>query len=173
MDTQTNDGRDGAGRFIAGCTPGPGRPRRAVELDYLAALGDALTLDDWAAIVKRAVADAKNGSGQAREWVSRHALGSNPMGLMDLARREALGVTPGDEMDMMNAEDAKPRILRSAFSDAPTFIAAAEHKAQQAEFEQDRIEAERRRAKRAAKRKAKRAAKAQAGEVSATNLEGD
>jgi len=172
MDTPTNDGRDNAGRFAQGNRGGPGRPRRAVELDYLAKLGDALSLEDWAAIVKRAVADAKNGSGQAREWVSRYALGSNPMGLMDLARRELLDVTPGDEMAALNTEEAKQHLFKSIDS-TPVFIKAAEDKAQRAELEQDRIEQERRRAKRAAKRKAKRAAKAQAGEMSTTTLEGD
>ena len=157
MNTQTNGGRDEAGRFMLGCPPGPGRPRRAVESDYLATLGDALTLEDWAAIVKRAVADAKNGSGTAREWVSKYALGANPMGLFDVARREALGVTSGDEIDAMNTEEATPRLLRNTFSDAPPFIKAAENKITKAEAEQERIEDERRRAKRAAKRAARRA----------------
>lgn len=172
MDTLTNDGRDSGGRFAQGNRGGPGRPRRAIEHDYLAALGDGLTLADWAVIVKRAVDDAKNGSHTAREWVSKYALGSNPMGLIDLARRELLGVTPGDEMAVMNTEESKQHIFKSIDS-TPVFIKAAEHKAEEAEFEQDRIEAERRRVKRAAKRKAKRAAKAQAGEVPTTTPESD
>lgn len=173
MDTPTHDGRDNAGRFAQGNPGGPGRPRRVVELDYLAALGDALTLEDWAAIVRRAVADAKNGSGAAREWVSKYALGSNPTGLFDLARREALGVTSGDEIDAMNEDEAKPSLLRNTFSDAPPFIKAAENKTAKAEAEQERIEDERRRAKRAAKRAARRTRmqQMQQAETSTTNLE--
>lgn len=170
MDTPTNDGRDNAGRFAQGNPGGPGRPRRVVELDYLATLGDALTLEDWAAIVRRAVADAKNGSGTAREWVSKYALGANPMGLFDLARREALGVTSGDEIDVMNKEEAMPRLLRNSFSDAPPFIKAAENKITEAQAEQERAEDERRRAKRAAKRAARRARMQQA-ETSTTSSE--
>ena len=97
-ETQNNvDRHDGRGRFALGNPDGPGRPRRAVELDYLRALSDVLKLEDWAAIVARAVDDAKQGNPKAREWVSRYALGVNPLGLADLAWRELLGVTPYDE----------------------------------------------------------------------------
>lgn len=167
MDTPTNDGRDNAGRFAQGNSGGPGRPRRVVELDYLAALGDALTLADWAAIVARAVTDAKAGDAKARDWVGRYALGSNPMGLFDLARREALGVTAGDEIDTMNAEESYPPFARRS---VPVFITAAEDKADQAKAEQERIEDERKRAERAEKRAA-RMQQTQQAETSTTNPE--
>ena len=39
-----NDGRDPLGKFAKGNPGGPGRPRRTVEREYLAALSDALPL---------------------------------------------------------------------------------------------------------------------------------
>jgi len=47
-----------------------------VEGDYLARLTDAVTLDDWSAVVARAVTDAKKGDGRAREWLSRYLVSS-------------------------------------------------------------------------------------------------
>ena len=47
------------GRFATGNPGGPGRPRRAIEADYLKAFSDAVPLDAWRTIVSRAVADAQ------------------------------------------------------------------------------------------------------------------
>ena len=96
------NGRNRNGTFAVGNPGGPGRPRRAVERDYLAAFGDALSLDDWRAIVGKAVADAKEGDAKAREWLSRYTLGEKPMTLMELVTREALGI----ETDLEIAAEA-------------------------------------------------------------------
>jgi len=64
------------GTFAEGNPGGPGRPRREVEAGYLARLTDAVTLDDWSAVVARAVTDAKKGDGRAREWLSRYLVSS-------------------------------------------------------------------------------------------------
>jgi hypothetical protein len=42
------------GRFAVGNPGGPGRPRRAIEREYLAALSDTVSLGDWREIVERA-----------------------------------------------------------------------------------------------------------------------
>lgn len=86
-------GRDDSGRFIAGNTYGKGRPRRAIESDYLKALSDALSLDAWLAIVNGAIEAAKAGDAKAREWLSRYALGAQPASLWQLATDEALGLS--------------------------------------------------------------------------------
>ena len=39
--------RNGDGKFANGNPGGPGRPRRTVELEYLAALGESVSLADW------------------------------------------------------------------------------------------------------------------------------
>jgi hypothetical protein len=44
--------RDDNGRFAKGNPGGPGRPRRAVEADYLAALSQAVPLEKWRDIVE-------------------------------------------------------------------------------------------------------------------------
>ena len=68
--------RDEKGRFQKGYGGGPGRPPRAVEIDYLVALADCVSEDDWGRIAKRAVADAIKGDAKARDWLSRYLLGT-------------------------------------------------------------------------------------------------
>jgi hypothetical protein len=73
------------------------RPRpRTTEVGYLRVLADALTADDWTAIVRKAIDDAKEGDAKAREWVARYALGVQPMALTELAGHELAGIEPDD-----------------------------------------------------------------------------
>ena len=90
--------RADGGRFAVGNPGGPGRPRRAVEREYLAVFGDELTLDRWRRIVRAALDDAENGDAKAREWIAKYALGSDPARLFDLAAAEAANVTAEDEV---------------------------------------------------------------------------
>jgi hypothetical protein len=95
-----NNGRDTkTGQFTEGNAGGPGRPRRAVERQYLAALNDAVTLDDWKDIVKAAVQAAKEGDGKARGWLTRYLIGTDPLSLTDLAADEAAEL--GTERDIL------------------------------------------------------------------------
>src|SRR4051812_10908400 len=75
--TAQADVRDGNGRFGPGNPGGPGRPRRAVEREYLAALTDAVTLDDWRAVCAKAVEQARAGDRYARAWLAGYLLGSD------------------------------------------------------------------------------------------------
>lgn len=97
MDAGDN-GRDKRGRFAPGNTGGPGRPRRAVERDYLAALSDECGPDTWRRIVRRAVADAEAGDATARAWLGRYLLTAPESDatppLCRLAAEESLGVDP-------------------------------------------------------------------------------
>jgi hypothetical protein len=96
----STDVRDELGRFAAGNPGGPGRPRRTIEREYLAALGEAVSLADWRDVVARALADAKNGDGKARDWLAKYLLGSgaNSCTLLNIATDESLGLTPEDEI---------------------------------------------------------------------------
>lgn len=67
------------GKFAPGHAGGPGRPKRAVEQDYLLALTDGVSLAAWAKIVARAVADATKGDAKAREWLARYLIGDRKM----------------------------------------------------------------------------------------------
>lgn len=67
--------RDERGRFVKGHSGGPGRPSRATERDYLAALSEAVGIDTWRDIVGRAVDDAKAGDGKARDWLAKYLIG--------------------------------------------------------------------------------------------------
>jgi len=87
----TDDGRDAAGRFTHGNPGGPGRPRRAVESDYLRMLTDRLTPAVWGAIVDTAIDDARAGDARAREWLARYVLGDRPPTLFALAVADAAG----------------------------------------------------------------------------------
>ncbi len=69
--------RNAAGQFAQGNSGGPGRPRRAVEQEYLAILRETVPLDAWKAICERAAKDAKAGNPKAREWLSRYLLDGN------------------------------------------------------------------------------------------------
>ena len=77
--------RNTNGTFAAGNPGGPGRPRRGVERQYLAAFAEAVSLDDWQAIIQRAVADAKAGDAKARDWLSKYLVGDEPLALVELA----------------------------------------------------------------------------------------
>jgi hypothetical protein len=71
--------RDENGRFTKGNPGGPGRPPREVEADYLTTMMNVVTMDDWQAIVARAVDDAKGGCAKARDWISRHLIGDRQL----------------------------------------------------------------------------------------------
>jgi hypothetical protein len=68
-------GRDNSGKFAAGNAGGPGRPPRATERDYLVALSESCSTDDWQEIVAKAVIDAKNGDAKARAWLAGYLIG--------------------------------------------------------------------------------------------------
>jgi hypothetical protein len=94
MSTENSD-RDAAGRFVPGHAGGPGRPRRAVEADYLAALSEAVPMETWKRIVARAVEDAEQGNAKARAWLTAYLVGK-PAGdrLLELAAREMAKYDP-------------------------------------------------------------------------------
>ncbi|MCW5775902.1 MAG: hypothetical protein KIS87_05600 [Phycisphaeraceae bacterium] len=99
-------GRDGRGRFAPGCPGGPGRPRRAVEADYLRALSEACPVDAWTRIVRRAVEDAEKGDGAARAWLARYLMpdpsGARP--LLGLAVDDLTGADPVAEAARQHEE---------------------------------------------------------------------
>jgi hypothetical protein len=99
------------GTFAPGNAGGPGRPRRSVEREYLAALVEAVSPADWRAIVARAVADAKGGNPKAREWLSKHLLGDDPFALVELREeferfKSEMGV--GDDSGRDQARTGQP-----------------------------------------------------------------
>lgn len=96
--TMRSDARDERGRFVVGNPGGPGRRRLTVEREYLAALGQAVSLEDWREVVARALADAKNGDNKARNWLAKYLIGSNPRTLLAIAAVESLGFTPDDDI---------------------------------------------------------------------------
>ncbi len=67
--------RDRSGRFQKGCDPGPGRPRRDIERDYVATLSESVGLDAWRKITEKAVADALAGDPKAREFLAGYLMG--------------------------------------------------------------------------------------------------
>ena len=69
--------RDTNGRFIKGHSGNPnGRSKKDVERDYMDATIRSVSIDDWEAIVTKAIAQAKKGDTAARKW-----LGDNLVGL--------------------------------------------------------------------------------------------
>ena len=103
--------RNTNGTFAPGNPGGPGRPRRGVEREYLAAFAEAVSLDDWREVVGKAVADAKAGNAKARDWLSKYLLGDEPLALVELAEelqrlKSELGV--GDETGGDAARTGEP-----------------------------------------------------------------
>jgi hypothetical protein len=116
------NGRNSNGTFGHGNPGGPGRPRRGVEREYLAAFAAAVPLADWQAIIQKAVAEAKGGNARAREWLSKYLVGEDPLVLAELADELArlkadLGV--GDETGGVPARTGEPAADRSGGGGAP------------------------------------------------------
>jgi hypothetical protein len=108
--------RDENGRFADGNPGGPGRPRRTVEREYLAVLSEAVSLDDWGAVVARAVEDAKAGDARARDWLSKHMFGEKPMTLTELAAKEERGLTVEAEVAAESERQAQDSAWESQLS---------------------------------------------------------
>jgi hypothetical protein len=94
-----NGNRDAYGRFVQGHPGGPGRPRRYVEQEYLAALNAAVSLETWRQIIERAIDDAIRGDSRAREWLSQYLLGEDRVSLVRIAAKERVGLSPDAEID--------------------------------------------------------------------------
>lgn len=113
----STDGRTDNGQFAPGNPGGPGRPRRAIEREYLATLGNAVSLDDWRDVVTRAVVDAKAGDSAARAWLTKYLVGDKPLTHLDLAAGEARGFTADEEVRDASARQAHD-VARQAQFDA-------------------------------------------------------
>lgn len=81
--------RDHAGRFGPGNKFGKGRPRRSIETEYIAALSDTVSLEDWRGVCRKALEKALSGDHRAREWLTRYLIGAEPPSLVSLAAMEA------------------------------------------------------------------------------------
>ena len=156
--TETTVGHDERGRFAVGNSGGPGRPRRAIEREYLRAVSDAVPLEAWTAIVERAVSDAKDGDDKARNWLAKYVIGDAPIGLTELLARELLDIDVDLEAQVKVAELSKPTPsklsqLTEWLEDEPTFYErAAAIKAQAARAAAEATAAEAKRAKREARK---------------------
>lgn len=67
--------RDENGRFIKGNGGGPGRPRKEREVEYYRVLVTQCSMDDWRAIIAKAIEQAKRGDAVARKWLSDYIAG--------------------------------------------------------------------------------------------------
>ena len=114
----SDNGKDERGRFAHGNAGGPGRPRRSVEREYLATLGEAVPLDQWREVVARALADAKAGDAAARTWLAKYLLGDKPPKLVDLAADEATGETVDEAIAEAAADKARWRAINRGLFDA-------------------------------------------------------
>ena len=71
---------DESGQFKEGnqAAKGHGRPRKPAP-EYLAAVAEELSLEDWRAIIGKAIDVAKDGDHRAREWITRMFLDAEKM----------------------------------------------------------------------------------------------
>ena len=101
--------RDTNGRFLRGHPGMGGRPRRATEADYLAALSEVVPMEKWCEIVETAADQAIAGDAKAREWVGSYLAGKptgNALRRLAAAEVEAAAADPiegppavGDALD--------------------------------------------------------------------------
>lgn len=71
-----NTERDAHGHFKKGhSVRSPGRPKAAVEVEYMNILKQGVTADDFRKIVNTAVSRAMAGDAKAREWIGNYTLG--------------------------------------------------------------------------------------------------
>lgn len=68
--------RDNKGRFKKGGPGGPGRAPRARELEYLDVTVSAVSMDDWKAIIHKAVDQARRGDSVARKFLADYLMGT-------------------------------------------------------------------------------------------------
>jgi hypothetical protein len=69
-----------------------------VESEYLRTLNEAVSLDDWKAIVQTAVGQAKDGDGKARDWLTRYVLGAEPPRLTELVAQDIAGAGVAEDL---------------------------------------------------------------------------
>ena len=96
------DKRKNNGRFAAGNSGGPGRPKKAIERNYLLKLAEACTLEDWQGIIEKTVSMAKDGDNKSREWLASYLLGA-PAKESHLTLTRALA---SEELDIDEVEKA-------------------------------------------------------------------
>lgn len=96
--------RNEKGQFVKGVSGNPkGRAKREREREYMDALICAVSPQDWADIIKRAVSDAKRGDTAARKWLADYLIGP------PVQKQETTGADGGPlEIRFVDA-DAEPR----------------------------------------------------------------
>jgi hypothetical protein len=114
--------RDANGRFLPGHPGMGGRPRRAVESDYLSALAEACPLPTWREIVAKAIEQATAGDWRAREWLGQYLLGTSGgnrllrLAAEELAEFDAVAAEADDLSELASVQDLV-RDLRSGRED--------------------------------------------------------
>lgn len=74
IDRDKTEKRGARGRFVKGTKPGPGRPRRQTEVEYLTTMREAISLQDWADMCRAMVRRAKAGDVQAFACLCKFSL---------------------------------------------------------------------------------------------------
>lgn len=109
-DEQNTTGRNPDGTFAPGNPGGPGRPARAVESDFLRRFAVRCTLERFENIAGKVLELAEQGERWAVELVFKHALGSTPLSLVELAALDRLGIDGAAEIQaQVDAERARAK----------------------------------------------------------------
>lgn len=123
---------------------------RPIERDYLKTFADRITPEVWGEVVDAALTAAKEGDAKAREWITRLVLGSDPMQLSGLARREQAGIGAQEEMAAeVEIDHTDWMVLQMEVGASATPLKVAEHRRlckvakEQAEAELERRKQER------------------------------
>lgn len=120
---------------------------RPIERDYLKTFADRITPEAWGEICDAALTAAKEGDAKAREWITRLVLGSDPMQLSGLARREQGSISAQEEMAAeVEIDHTDWMVLQMEVGASATPLKVAEHRRlRKVAQEQAEVELEKRR----------------------------
>ena len=82
-----------------------------MEREYLTALNETVSLEDWSKIVAKAVADAIAGDWRGREWLSKYVLGDSPPSLLRIAAVEYGEISVQDEIQLQAKKAKQDRMF--------------------------------------------------------------
>lgn len=103
----TEEDRNKKGQWVKGQSGNPnGRPKRAVEETFYKTTKDSVSLEDWKAVILKAVEMAKKGNKDARKFLAEYLMGA-PQQYLDISQDLSIELTWGDEEEDANQNQSQ------------------------------------------------------------------
>lgn len=111
--------------FTKGGPPGPGRPARAVEENYLAAIKRAVTSEDMERIAGKAREQALRGDRYAREWLSKQFGTEAAQKIEQDVRQTTIAALTDDVSKILSDPETTEKLLDAIQGQAPSMAIPA------------------------------------------------